>query len=176
MQQTLLLDQSFQPVKTIPWQRAVTLLTLGKVEIVEEYDGFLIRSVKAVIKMPAVVRLLRAFKRFRKPVKFSRINIFARDNYTCQYCAKKHNDMGKLTFDHVTPRTRGGKTEWSNIATCCGPCNEKKRDRTPSEAGMKLLNVPVQPKWIPAIELKLTGRSAPDEWHDYIYWTTELNA
>lgn len=173
MQQTLLLSQGFEPIKTISWQRAVTLLSLGKVEIVEEYDGF-VRSSKVVFKMPAVVRLLRAFKRFRKPVKFSRISIFARDKYTCQYCGKCF-PISDLTFDHVTPRNHGGRTEWTNITTCCGPCNIWKANRTPKEAGMKLLSVPTQPKWVPAMELRLSGRSTPEEWLSYLYWNSDLD-
>ena len=174
MQQTLLLSNVFEPVKTISWQRAVTLFTLGKVEILETYDGF-VRSSSVVIKVPAVVRLLRAFKRFRKPVKFSRANIFARDKYTCQYCGKK-GLMADLTYDHVLPRAQGGKTEWTNITTCCDICNRKKANRTPEQAGMKLLSVPTQPRWVPAIEIQLSGRSTPDEWRDYIYWNTELES
>ena len=174
MQQTLLLDQGYQAIKTISWQRAVTLFTLGKVEIVEEYDGF-VRSSHVVIKMPAVVRLLRAFRRFKKPVKFSRINIFARDGYACQYCNVKHA-MSDLTYDHVTPRSQGGKTEWTNIVTCCGPCNGIKSGRTPEQARMKLLSNPVRPKWIPVIQIQLTGRSTPEEWNTYLYWNSPLEA
>src|SRR3954466_9871586 len=86
--QTLLLNQGFEPIKVISWQRAITLLFLGKVEVLEEY-GKDIRSVNVIIKVPAVVRLLRAFRRHSRPVKFSRVNIYARDNYKCQYCGKK---------------------------------------------------------------------------------------
>jgi 5-methylcytosine-specific restriction endonuclease McrA len=82
---TLLLSQGFEPIKVISWQRAITLLTLGKVEVIEEYDAE-IKAVSVVIKAPAVVRLLRAFRRHAKPVKFSRVNIYARDGYRCQYC------------------------------------------------------------------------------------------
>ena len=79
---TLLLSQGFEPIKVISWQRAITLLTLGKVEVIEEYDAEL-KAVSLVIKAPAVVRLLRAFRRHAKPVKFSRVNIYARDGYRC---------------------------------------------------------------------------------------------
>src|SRR5580698_5214279 len=82
---TLLLTQGYEAIKVISWQRAMTLLTLDKVDIVEEYDAE-IRAVSFVVRVPAVVRLRKAFRRFAKPVKFSRVNIYARDGYRCQYC------------------------------------------------------------------------------------------
>lgn len=169
---TLLLSQSYAPIKAISWQRALTLLTLGKVEVVEEYDGNA-HSATMIIKIPAVVRLLRAFRAHKKAVKFSRVNIFARDGYKCQYCGNK-KPVGKLTYDHVVPRSQGGKTTWTNIVTCCGDCNLRKGGRTPEQAKMKLLSTPVQPKWIPAITLAISTQSIPDAWRDYIYWTEAL--
>src|SRR5262247_1013601 len=146
--QTLLLNQGFEPVKVISWQRALPLLFLGKDEVLEEYDHD-IRSVNLIIKIPAVVRLLRAFRRHARPVKFSRVNIYARDNYRCQYCGKKAS-ISELTYDHVVPRSQGGMTEWTNIVTCCYVCNRKKGGRTPREAGMALLAAPSQRNWVPA--------------------------
>lgn len=171
-QKTLLLDAGFQPIKAITWQRAVTLLTLGKVEIISEYDGF-IRSPTLVIKIPAVARLLRVFKKYRRPVKFSRISIFARDKYTCQYCGVKRT-INDLTYDHVTPRAQGGKTEWSNIVTACSDCNKLKGARTPNQAKMRLLSVPVRPNWVPAIEIQLSN-NPPMQWQDFLYWNQELD-
>jgi len=169
---TLMLSQSYEPVKVISWRRAVTLLSLGKVEIVEEYDGF-VRSPTIVIKVPAVVRLLRAFKRFRKQVRFSRINIYARDNYTCQYCGAKKR-IADLTYDHVTPRSQGGKTTWTNIATCCVECNSKKGGRTPTQADMKLCRQPRQPSAVPALAIRISRNSVAAVWQDYLYWTGAL--
>jgi 5-methylcytosine-specific restriction endonuclease McrA len=170
---TLLLSATYEPLKVISWQRALTLLTLGKVEIIESYDGFA-RSSTLVIKIPAVVRLLRMFKRFRKPVKFSRATIYARDGYRCQYCGDKKK-LADLTYDHVVPRTQGGKTEWRNILTSCGRCNLKKGGRTPAQAGMHPLSVPHQPDWVPALTIKVSSVSVPDAWRDYLYWTSELD-
>jgi 5-methylcytosine-specific restriction endonuclease McrA len=167
--QTLLLNQGFEPIKVISWQRAITLLFLGKVEVLEEY-GRDIRGATIVIKVPAVVRLLRAFRRHARPVKFSRVNIYARDHYKCQYCAKK-----ALTYDHVVPRSQGGQTEWTNIVTCCYLCNRKKGGRTPREAGMALLAQPTQPNWVPAVAIRISLRSIPEAWRDYLYWTGELD-
>ncbi len=169
---TLLLDAGYTPIKTISWQRAVTLITLGKCEIVEQYDGF-VRSSSLVIKIPAVVRLLRVFKRFRKSVKFSRTNIFARDGFKCQYCGDKFT-MSELTFDHVTPRSQGGRTNWQNVVSCCGDCNGDKANRTPEQAGMRLLSKPIEPTWVPAVEIRISSYSTPDEWRSYLYWSSEL--
>lgn len=169
---TLLLDQSYQPVSVIPWQRAITLLTLGKLEVVSEYDHE-IHSTYLVIKMPAVVRLLKAFKRKKKPVKFSRTNIAARDRYKCQYCGVKLQ-LSELTYDHVIPRAQGGHTVWENIVSSCGPCNLKKGSRTPEQAGMRLRKKPYQPNWVPSMTIAISRRSLPSQWRDYLYWTQEL--
>lgn len=172
LSRTLLLSQSYEPIKAITWQRAITLLTLGKVEVLESYDGF-VRSSTVVIKIPAVVRLLRAFRRFRKPVKFSRVNIYGRDNYCCQYCGKQHR-VADLTYDHVLPRALGGKTVWANIVSCCQDCNARKGNRTPEQAGMKLIRQPTQPKAMPALTIEISKRNVPDAWRDYLYWTSAL--
>jgi len=172
--QTLMLSQGYEPIKVVSWQRALTLLFLGKVEVIEEYDQD-IRSTSLVIKMPAVVRLLRAFKRRKKPIKFSRVNICARDKYRCQYCGTKL-DIEKSTYDHVVPRSQGGRTEWTNIVISCSPCNLKKGGRTPSQARMKLRTQPIRPTWVPVMVLRLSRENAPDAWRDYLYWTSELES
>jgi len=168
---TLVLDAAYRPHKVVSWERAVTLLFLGRVEVVEEYDEE-IRSVSFSIKMPAVVRLLRVIRGNTKGVKFSRINILTRDKYTCQYCGRKL-PMSKLNYDHVLPRARGGKTTWENIVTSCFPCNDRKSNRTPQEAGMRLIHAPVRPKSLPLTMLRIEGE-IPDRWASYLYWKTEL--
>ena len=169
---TLVLSQGYEPIKVISWQRAIALLSLGKIEVIEEYDHS-IRSVSLVIKAPAVVRLLTAFRRHKNKVKFSRVNIFARDKYSCQYCGVK-GKLSELTYDHVVPRAQGGKTEWKNIATCCYDCNSRKRDRTPEQAKMRLRSQPSQPTWVPVMTVQVSQTSAPDAWRDYMYWTSSL--
>jgi 5-methylcytosine-specific restriction endonuclease McrA len=170
---TLVLSQGFEPVSIVSWQHAITLLFLGKVEVIEEYDRD-IKTTSLVIKVPAVVRLLSAFRRHKKPVKFSRVNIYGRDRYTCQYCGVKHS-INDLTYDHVVPRSQGGKTTWTNIATCCETCNRKKGGRTPAQAGMRLLKAPVQPTATPVLVVAVSRESVPDAWRDYMYWTSELD-
>lgn len=171
--QTLVLSQNFEPIKIVSWQRAITLLFLGKVEVIEEYDRN-IKTTSLVIKVPSVVRLLNAFRRHRKPTKFSRINIYGRDNYSCQYCGAK-KPIVELTYDHVVPRAQGGKTIWSNIVTACTTCNTKKGNRTPEQAGMKLRRAPVQPTAAPVLVVTVSKESVPDAWRDYVYWTGELD-
>ena len=170
---TLLLTQGYQPIKIISWQRAMTLLMLDKVDVVEEYDTE-IRGTSMILNVPAVIRLRKAFRRFTKPVKFSRVNIYARDEYRCQYCGVKCS-IAQLTYDHVIPRSRGGRTSWDNIVSCCYVCNAKKANRTPAEAKMVLRSTPVRPTWMPAIQIRVSTKSVPDAWRDYVYWTGEID-
>ncbi len=172
MEHVLLLNITYEPLRIINWKKAITLLLLGKVEVLEEY-GREIRSVSFTIRLPSVVRLLRMVKRPKSPVKFSRQNIYARDKYRCQYCGQKFSSE-ELTYDHVIPRSRGGKTEWENIVTCCVDCNRRKGGRTPSEAGMKLIRKPVKPTWVPALRITIGIREVPQSWRDYLYWNVEL--
>ena len=167
-----MLNISYEPLKVINWKKAVTLLCLGKVEVIEEYARD-IHSVSFTIKLPAVVRLLKVVKRNKSPVKFSRQNIYARDRYKCQYCGLKH-PLEELTYDHIQPKSRGGKTEWKNIVTCCIKCNRKKGGRTPREASMRLIKKPVIPKWIPSIRLTIGFKKVPQTWREYLYWHVEL--
>ena len=174
MEQVLLLNLSYEPLKVINWKKAITLLCLGKVEVIEEY-GRDIRSVSMTIRLPSVVRLLRMVKRPKRPVRFSRQNIYARDRYRCQYCGSRF-PTEELTYDHVLPRSRGGKTEWENIVTCCVACNRKKGGRTPGEARMHLIRKPVRPTWVPALRITIGIKEVPNTWRDYLYWNVELVA
>jgi 5-methylcytosine-specific restriction endonuclease McrA len=169
---TLVLSQSYEPVNIVSWKQAITLLFLGKCEVVEEYDRN-IKTTSIVIKIPAVVRLINAFRRHKKPVKFSRVNIYGRDKYTCQYCGVRHA-ISELTYDHVVPRAQGGKTTWTNICACCDSCNRRKANRTPEQAGMRLLKQPVQPAATPTLIVTVSKTSMPDAWRDYLYWTEAL--
>lgn len=177
MEQVLLLNATFEPLKVIDWKRAIRLLTLGKVEVLEQYEQE-IRAVTFAIKLPSVLRLLR-FVRYRKrDIKFSRLNIYARDEFRCQYCGHKFETQD-LTFDHVVPKRHGGRTEWINIVTCCHRCNRAKGGRAMKEAGkeagLKLLRKPVKPDWVPFIMITIGVRNVPDSWRDYLYWNIELN-
>lgn len=166
MDEVLLLNITYEPLKIIDWKKALTLLFLGKVEVLEEYDKE-IHSVSFSIKLPAVVRLVKFIQWRKKPVKFSRQNIYLRDNYSCQYCGKRL-PPDQLTYDHVIPKSKGGKTEWENIVTCCPACNKKKGGRTPEEAGMKLLKKPRRPHWLPAVRITISYENIPQVWKAYI--------
>ena len=170
--QTLVLDHAYRPHKIVSWERAVTLLFLGKVQVVEEYDEE-IRSVSISIRMPAVVRLLRAIRGIGRGIRFSRIHILQRDGFRCQYCGRKL-PISRLNFDHVIPRARGGSTNWENIVTACYPCNQRKGDRTPVEAGMTLKKPPLRPRWLPIAFLRLDTKDVPDRWATYLYWQSAL--
>jgi 5-methylcytosine-specific restriction endonuclease McrA len=176
-ERTLLLDAGYAPVSIIPWHRAITLLWLGKVEVVEEYDRE-VRSPSIAVRLPAVVRLIRRFVRGKRRVRFSRQNIFLRDHGKCQYCGDDLA-MEDCTFDHVLPRVRGGKTCWTNVVLACMPCNRIKGARTPEEARMVLRHAPRVPHDIPYVVFKLRLLSdVPVQWRDYLasleYWTATL--
>ena len=170
MEQTLLLNASYEPLKIVHWQKAVTLLCQGKVEVIDVYDRE-IRAVSFRIKLPSVIRLLRYIKIKRRfdYVPFSRANIYARDDHRCQYCGRKL-PPSQLTFDHVIPVARGGHKGWDNIVTCCIPCNRKKGDHTPEEIGLALLRKPRRPESLPSLTLSLGLHRAPDSWRDYLFW------
>ena len=169
----LVLDVGMRPLRVEPWQRAICDLFLGKVEVVEYSRDRSIQGVTRAWPLPSVVRVVRHFKRERIRVRFSRLNIYARDGFTCQYCAARRPSED-LTFDHVTPRSRGGTTTWENIVTCCITCNRKKADRTPTEAGLRLRAKPRKPAYLPSITVKMDTSQIPAEWAPY--WTVALEA
>lgn len=167
----LVLDVGMRPLRVEPWQRAICDVFLGKTEVISYSKDKTIQGVTRTWPMPSVVRVVRYFKREKIRVKFSRINIYARDGFTCQYCGKRFHSED-LTFDHVVPRSRGGRTVWENIVTACLACNKAKADRTPAEARMHLLRQPRKPMYLPSITVKMDTRSIPAEWAPY--WTTAL--
>ncbi len=163
-----MLNASFEPLHIVTWQRAIQLLFQGKVEVIEESEQE-IRTVKITIKVPAVLRLLTYVPLSRKKhiVRFSRANIFLRDQFVCQYCGEKFN-KAHLTLDHVIPIVQGGRKCWENIVTACKPCNQRKGGRTPSQAGIKLIKKPRQPLWLPAASLQFGVTKTPERWKIYL--------
>lgn len=170
---TLVLDQGYQPHRIVTWQKAVTMLFGGKVEVVEEYDEE-IRSVSLTIRMPAVVRLVRRLRRRKRALRFSRFNVMVRDGFTCQYCGDKR-PAKKLTMDHVVPRSRGGKTSWDNVVTACGPCNHDKGAKTPKEARLSLKSRPAKPTWLPTEAFHVRLTNVPQTWKSWLYWNSALD-
>jgi 5-methylcytosine-specific restriction endonuclease McrA len=167
----LFLDSHWQPLRVEGWQRAITDLFLGKVEVIEYSRDRTIRGVHRDHPLPVVVRVLRRFRRDRIRIRFSRLNVYARDRFTCQFCGRRA-PTEDLNFDHVVPRRQGGRTTWENIVTSCIECNSRKADRTPEQAGMNLLRQPVKPKFLPSVMAKLEKRGVPEEWRPY--WTGQL--
>ncbi len=177
--ETLVLNATYEPVARVPWQRAITLLFMGKVEVVEEYEDKTIRAVTYELKMPSVIRFLRMLKGRKRAIKFSRENVYARDSGRCQYCSGRLPRQ-EATYDHVLPRSQGGMTRWDNVVIACVPCNQRKGGRTPEQAGMKLLSIPVKPRRLPE-GVRLTfiyEKGMPASWRtwlrDVAYWHGEL--
>lgn len=174
MEHTLLLNATFEPIKVVSWQRAMTLWCQGRVEILETHDRE-VRAVTFSFKLPSIVRLFRFVKvRNLHQVKFSRSNIYVRDDYTCQYCAHRF-EPEDLTFDHVVPVAQGGRRSWENIVTACVSCNRRKDARTPAEAGMRLLRAPRRPAASARFRATVGIRQTPESWRNYLYWNVALD-
>ncbi len=164
--QTLMLTPWMAPHKIISWQRAVVLAYLGKVEVIETWDAELC-SPSATMMTPAVVRLKKGSVSTKQSVRFSRVNVFTRDKFRCQYCGDK-KPLKQLNYDHVIPRVQGGKTVWENIVTSCYACNDRKGSRTPDQAGMKLLRQPKKPTSLPVVPpIRLDEGDLPEIWVPY---------
>lgn len=170
MDHTLVLNASYEPLRVVPWQKAITMLFKGKVEVLANYDRE-IRGVTIRVRQPSVLRLLHHVRTRRAfaEVPFSRANVYARDHHRCQYCGTRLAPA-QLTFDHVVPVARGGRKDWDNIVTCCISCNRRKGDLQAAEAGLTLRRRPRRPPAFAHITLSLGLRRAPKSWQDYIYW------
>ena len=165
MMRTLLLTPWMAPHRVISWERSVVLVVLGKVDVLEAYDEE-IRSPTFALRVPAVVRLKKGGAA-KQVVRFSRINVYTRDGFRCQYCGEK-KAMRDLNYDHVVARVRGGKTVWENIVTSCYACNDRKGSRTPEEAGMTLRRKPFKPSSLPVTPvLCITRSEMPEVWSPY---------
>ncbi|MBK26246.1 MAG: HNH endonuclease [Halobacteriovorax sp.] len=162
---TLVLDSTYFPVKIVGWQKAMILLITGRAEIVTEYEDNIIRTVSQSFQLPKILRLNNKHKA-QKKVKFTRMNVFWRDAFKCQYCLTQL-PASSLTFDHVIPSSKGGDTSWENVVTCCPGCNTKKGDKPLDSTGMKLYKKPIQPDWSPQLCLRLKIDD-PAEWYDWL--------
>lgn len=148
----LSLNASFEPLNVLPWRRAVVLAMRGVVEVLEIDETRTIQFGSGEMPFPTVIRLKKMVKvpnRHRSRV--TNTFLFARDNYTCQYCGKTERTMGIrdcLTRDHVIPKSRGGLDIWTNVVTACGKCNSKKDNKTSTEAGLTLKRTPQVPHMV----------------------------
>jgi 5-methylcytosine-specific restriction endonuclease McrA len=176
----LILNADYRPLSYFPlslwsWQDAIKAIFRGSVDIVAEYDRT-VRSPGFEMKLPSVLALKDFVPNKRTPA-FTRFNVFLRDEWQCQYCGgdfKTH----ELTFDHVIPRCRGGKTSWDNIVSACRTCNLKKGSKTPKDVGMHLKRLPMEPS---THLLQERGRKFPphflhESWDDFLYWESELES
>ena len=174
----LVLNADFRPLNYFPlslwsWQDSVKAVFLERVNVVSEYDTA-IHSPSWEMKLPSVISLKEYVHVSRKPA-FTRFNVFLRDRFSCQYCTTPFPTQ-ELTFDHVVPLSRGGRTQWSNVVTACSVCNLKKGNKSIKQAGMHLLRNPERPN---NRYLQEVGRAFPpnylhESWRDFLYWDAEL--
>lgn len=167
MAKVLLLNSNEKPLHITSWKRALVLLIKGKAQCAEH-----ISSIEGFIEVenqyiPRIIKLNYDVAVPDKELPFCRENIFIRDDYTCQYCGKKF-PYSELTLDHVYPKSRFGPDIWENIVACCKDCNQFKADRTPKEAGMKLLRRPYRPEDYLDFVLKKYSKIDTDYWLNYL--------
>ncbi len=160
----LVLNQSYEPLNICRARRAIVLIYRGKAEVLENDSGF-IHSASSIFLVPSVIRLAYLIKRPRFERKLTRLEIFNRDQYTCQYCGK---ETRQLTLDHVIPRHQSGEHTWGNVASACIPCNRRKAGRTPAEAGMRLSNHPAPPHENHCFNVPYHYRQTRSEWQKYL--------
>ena len=191
----LVLNRLWQAIHVCSARRAFSLLCQGHAQVVHAEDGSfsthdfdswrslsqrepgaqMVQTVAYKIRLPSVIVLMLFDRMPRKEVKFTRHNIFERDRNTCQYCGHLF-DRKDLNLDHVVPRDRGGPTTWENIVCSCIPCNTRKANRTPQEAGLHLVKKPKRPKWRPFVQINFS-LNQHDSWKHFIdlaYWNVEL--
>ena len=161
---------SYYPLSLWSWQDSIKSAFLDRVTIVSNYDR-IIRSPSFSMKLPSVIAL-KSYIRPKSNPNFTRFNVFLRDNFMCQYCGSKK----ELTFDHLLPRSKGGKTDWDNVVTACSSCNVQKGGRLIERSKMQLNCKPYQPS---TEDLHRNGKNFPPNflhktWVDYLYWDVEL--
>ena len=161
---------SYYPLSLWSWQDSIKSVFLDRVITVSNYDR-VVRSPSFSLKLPSVLALKSYVKPQSNP-NFTRFNVFLRDKFTCQYCGSKN----ELTFDHLLPRSKGGKTDWNNVVTACTCCNVKKGGRLLTRSGMTVNQKPFQPS---TEDLHKNGKNFPPNflhksWMDYLYWDVEL--
>ncbi len=159
----LLLNQNYEPLTVCNVKKAVILIYLGKAEIVEKSVLWL-HSVNSVFPLPSVIRLVSFIRLPRKKILLNRKNLLVRDQYRCQYCGRRTHP---LTIDHVIPKQYGGKNTWDNLVVACLPCNNRKANRTPEQAGMKLLATPKKPNHFFYIQYFIGIKD--ERWKPYLF-------
>ena len=163
---------SYFPLSLWPWQEAIKAVYLKRVNVAAEYEE-VVRSEKLTLPLPSVI-VLKNYVVPTKTVPFTRATLFLRDEFTCQYCGYKGKD---LTFDHVLPKSRGGKTRWDNVVAACQSCNLRKAAKTTSQAGFKLKKAPTKPS--PEVLLNKGKKFPPSDmhksWSDFLYFENDID-
>mgnify|MGYP001192054434 FL=1 len=194
-QPVLVLNRLWQAVNICSTRRALSMLYEGNAQVVHSEEGHFntfsfnewadfseqkteqecVNGVSIKLRLPKVVLLMVYDRMPRKEVKFTRHNIFQRDKNTCQYCGNKF-DARDLNLDHVVPRQHNGPTTWENIVCSCIPCNSRKSNKTPEQAGMNLIRQPRKPHWHPFMQVRLSLQHHESWRHflDLAYWNVEL--
>lgn len=158
MDKVLVLNSDYTPINVTTVIRGFVLVDKGKAEILKSSDSPIIAGYQKFVR-PLIIRLLNYVKYRVKNLRINRNRVFKRDNHQCVYCGSKRN----LTIDHVLPKSKGGTNTWTNLVTCCSPCNRKKGDKTPEEANMKLITKPYEP----TLFSDVINPSISDIWSDY---------
>jgi 5-methylcytosine-specific restriction endonuclease McrA len=167
----LVLNTTLEPLNVVAFKRAISLLLNGKAKIVHVRDRD-VRAATIAIPLPSVIQMVYYIARGRREVPLSKKAVLIRDEHRCQYCGV--TGQKKLTVDHIMPRSRGGGSTWENLVTACMVCNQRKRDRTPDEAGMRLRKKPRKPRFIPWLVISRNTTEA--DWLTYItLWSVSID-
>lgn len=164
----LVLNASYEPINVCAARRALVLILKG-VASAEEHQAAHVHSSRHAMRVPSVIRLLEYRRIPHQSRALSRKNILLRDRYTCQYCSKTL-PSSELTLDHVIPRSRAGESSWENLVACCNPCNNRKGNRTPEEAGMKLHRAPRPFSLHTSRHLMRMLAKSDDQWRKYLFY------
>ena len=187
---TLVLNRSWQPVHVATVARSLTMLWNESAHVVDPDDFRLynwadwarlaprdgepfIRTVTFRLRVPEVLTLVRHDRPRHNAVTFCRRNVFKRDHVTCQYCGARPGSE-ELTIDHIIPRAQGGQTNWENCVLACVPCNARKANRTPEQAGMKLRRIPIRPSWKPLYDSANIRIASWSRFLSEAYWNVSL--
>jgi 5-methylcytosine-specific restriction endonuclease McrA len=163
----LVLNTTYEPINICKVKRA-TVLILKNIAVPLEYNSKYISSPSVKIPVPSVIKLLKYIKIPTRTVVLSRKNVLIRDDYTCQYCGKKF-PPNELTIDHIIPKSKGGKTSWDNVVTCCKKCNTIKGQQTAWEAGLRLVKKPSAPNYIYFVHIVRHLGNNNSAWMKYLY-------
>ncbi len=165
--QVLVLNATYEPINVCTVRRATVLLLKERAELLERGSTEL-HSGSITMPRPTVIRLTRYVHvpRHGQQRRITRRAVFARDDWTCQYCGARSN----LTVDHVIPRSKGGGSTWENIVASCAPCNRRKGDRLPRQAAMHPLRAPRVPS--PTVFVRVASPAIPAAWQRYLGWAT----